>query len=204
MTTDRNPDAHYAILHPDGRAIYGGRDRGRTLRDELADHIPNLSSQGLGRLRMWFSDDFCDPHMAPNTLADDVVTRLGYRHPFEWRGPVGLTMEEDVTGDIAPLSATVHATVDELVALAQGADDWWIAAERHAPELLDVLMYMNAIEIDGRVIHQYKHADTRRYLNIDTAGQAWQITSHGAELVNLASAKAYVRGIRDLRTGAGA
>ncbi|MEU7802713.1 hypothetical protein AB0B10_25975 [Micromonospora arborensis] len=36
-------------------------------------------------------------------------------------------------------------------------------------------MYMGRVERGARVIHQYKHRETRRYLNLDEQGQAWQI-----------------------------
>lgn len=74
----------------------------------------------------------------------------------------------------------------------------WGPAEQCAPELLNDLMLMSAVEHEGRVIQQYKHRDTRRYLNLDGSGQAWEIAVHpdsgemSARRVGLAEAKARV------------
>jgi hypothetical protein len=58
----------------------------------------------------------------------------------------------DHTPDWKPLEAVVPA--DKL-------HDWmWMCRVRHG----------------GRVIEQYKHADTRRYLNLDQQGGAWRIS----------------------------
>ena len=70
----------------------------------------------------------------------------------------------------------------------------WGPAERLVPELLDVLMLMGTVEYSGQVIQQYKHADTRRYLNLDESGQAWEIgvsgsREIGARRIDLAEAK---------------
>lgn len=58
------------------------------------------------------------------------------------------------------------------------AERSWGPAEQVVPELLDVLMLMGTVEYSGEVIQQYKHMDTRRYLNLDSSGQPWQITVH--------------------------
>ncbi|MFE3229852.1 hypothetical protein [Nocardia sp. NPDC059228] len=73
------------------------------------------------------------------------------------------------------------------------------AAERHAPELLGDLMYVGTVRLDnGRTVYQYKHAATRRYLNLDLTGQAWWIavTEDGRMLtrtMHLHSAKEFVQ-----------
>lgn len=52
----------------------------------------------------------------------------------------------------------------------------WAPAEQTVPEWLHDIMYMSVQTFDdGRVIHQYKRCDTRRYLNLDDSGQAWQL-----------------------------
>ena len=144
---------------------------------------------------MWFADDFGAPGLYTNPLADNVIGRLGYR--YSWHGPVALTMEEDTTGDIVPLPPEVCETINEL------ADEFnagmFTAAERHAPELLDELMYMGSLTLgNGRMVYQYKHEDTRRYLNLDLTGQAWWIgvTEDGQILtctMPLHSAKEFIK-----------
>ncbi|WP_280269689.1 hypothetical protein [Nocardia wallacei] len=62
----------------------------------------------------------------------------------------------------------------------------WAAAERHAPELLDVLVYAGYTRVDGgRKVFHYGHRDTGRYLYLEVSGQAWWIATSatGATLV---------------------
>src|SRR5690625_2600677 len=56
----------------------------------------------------------------------------------------------------------------------------WIPAEQHVPHLLADVMHMGTVHYNGHEIEQYKHCDTRRYLNLDHSGQAWQITAQSA------------------------
>jgi hypothetical protein len=165
------------------------------VRAAIKAHVPDLASQGLGPLRMWYADDFSHPELYPNPLADEVIERLGYRHT--WAGPVALSMEEDPhSGQIAPLSAEVRTAVDESAQELEAGV--WAALERHAPELLADVMYMSSVTIDGREVFQYKHHDTRRYLNLDLTGQAWWIAGSDdgqmlARPMDLAEAKAHIR-----------
>lgn len=55
------------------------------------------------------------------------------------------------------------------------AERSWGPAEQTVPDLLPELMLMGTVEVGGTVIQQYKHRDTRRYLNLDSAGQAWEV-----------------------------
>lgn len=54
----------------------------------------------------------------------------------------------------------------------------WSPAEQQVPHLLADVMHMGTVIHEGRRIEQYKHCDTRRYLNLDHHGQAWQIAVH--------------------------
>lgn len=106
----------FALLHPDGQLTYGQRRDDESLREAIRAHIPDLGTQGMGRLRAWFSDMFT-PDMPANHLADALLGRLGYRHPSGWAGLVALTMEENpATGEPDTLPAEVRATLDELAA----------------------------------------------------------------------------------------
>lgn len=51
----------------------------------------------------------------------------------------------------------------------------WVPAKTHVPHLLPDLMHMGTVCHHGAEIEQYKHCDTRRYLNLDESGQAWEI-----------------------------
>ena len=62
----------------------------------------------------------------------------------------------------------------------------WKALERFAdlatraghPVAADDFMWMGAAEFhDGRVIHSYKHVDTRRYLHLDDSGHTYRFLS---------------------------
>lgn len=110
MTSAEQP--HFAVLHPDGQMRYGHRVAGESMLAALRGHIPDLATQGMGRLRVFFTDDFAA--LAPNPLADEVLSSVGYHHPSGWRGTVAVSMEEDPSGDCPPLTPEVCATLDEL------------------------------------------------------------------------------------------
>lgn len=101
-----------AVLHLNGRLTYENRLAGESTYRAMASHIDDVSSQGMGRLRVWFSDTFGD--RPANPLADRVLSAIGYHHPTGWRGTVALSMAEDATGECPPLSAAVIATLDDL------------------------------------------------------------------------------------------
>lgn len=104
----------YAVLHPDGRVTYGRFPPGETAYEAIKREIPGLGTQGMGRLRAWFTDDFTG--QAGNPLADVVLTAVGYQHPTGWAGPVAVSMEEDATGTVPSLVPEVRAMIDELAA----------------------------------------------------------------------------------------
>lgn len=54
----------------------------------------------------------------------------------------------------------------------------WAPAEQHIPHLLSDVMWMGTEQLHDRQVEQYKHIDTRRYINLDHAGSAWQIAVH--------------------------
>lgn len=109
----------FAVIHPAGageRVTYDRRRPGESINNAIRRHIPDLGTQRMGRLRMWFTDEFT-PDLPPNPAADTVIGRLGYQHPRRWLGPVALSMEEDhATGDVPPLLPEVQQTIDELLA----------------------------------------------------------------------------------------
>ena len=59
------------------------------------------------------------------------------------------------------------------------ADLRWAPAEQHVSHLLGDLMHMGTVRHSGREIEQYKHIDTRKYLNLDHTGQAWEVAVDG-------------------------
>ena len=104
--------ADFAVLHPDGRLDYGRRGQGQSTNRALRPYIDELATQGMGRLRAWFSDRFTA--RPPNPLADKVLSAIAYHHPTSWYGTVAVSMEEDATGECPPLTAEIRATLDEL------------------------------------------------------------------------------------------
>jgi hypothetical protein len=108
----REPSPDFAVLHPDGRLEYGRRGEGESILSALRPHIDELGTQGMGRLRAFFSDRFAS--RPPNPLADTVLSSIGYHHPTGWYGTVAVSMEKDATGDCPPLTAEIRATLDEL------------------------------------------------------------------------------------------
>lgn len=113
-------DADFVVLHPDGTTVYGSCGPGQGVRAAIRAHVPELSTQGMGRVRAWFPDTFSDPELLPNPLAYQVFAHLGYRHPSGWYGPVAVTMEENSAGIIAPLAPDIRATVQEVHARMRG------------------------------------------------------------------------------------
>jgi hypothetical protein len=103
----------YAVLHTDGRVTYGQIPDGESAYEAIRREIPDLGSQGMGRLRAWFTDSFAGQRSNP--LADTVLSAVGYHHPTGWAGPVAVSMEE-VGEDcvVPPLLPEVRAMIDEL------------------------------------------------------------------------------------------
>jgi hypothetical protein len=102
----------YAVLHTDGHVTYGRIEDGEIAYEAIRCEIPHLGSQGMGRLRAWFTDDFTGQR--GNPLADAVLSAVGYHHPTGWAGPVAVSMEEGDDGVVAPLLPEVRAMIDEL------------------------------------------------------------------------------------------
>lgn len=79
-------------------------------------------------------------------------------------------------------------------------DPRWTPAEQHVPHLLADIMHMGTVRYSGREIEQYKHIDTRRYLNLDHTGQAWEVAvdgetgAVGARRIDAAAALAHLEG----------
>lgn len=109
-------DADFVVINPDRTVLYDVRDQDSGLRGAIARHVPNLSTQGMGRVRAWFADDFSDPALEANPLAYRVLTGLGYRHPTGWYGPVALSMEETPSGNVPPLTPEMRETLNDLFA----------------------------------------------------------------------------------------
>ena len=115
-------EATFVVLRPDGTATYGHHESGSSILPALDPHIPDLGTQGLGRLRMFFSDTFT-AEMPPNDLAERVISHFGYTHRTGWFGTVAVSMEEEWDGEIPPLTPEVRATIDELLASPATAED---------------------------------------------------------------------------------
>lgn len=122
-------DVDFVVMHPDGAVVYDVRDQELGLRRSIAEHVPDLGTQGMGRLRAWFADDFGDPALHPNPVAEHVFNAMGYHHPSGWRGPVALSMEENSEGYIEPLTPEARHALDELLADVTGP----YVAELRAP-----------------------------------------------------------------------
>lgn len=118
MTTADGPDfaasPDFAVLYPDGRLEYGRRAEDESATSALRPYIADIATQGMGRLRAYFCDQFTA--LPPNPLADRVLSAIGYHHPTGWYGTVALSMEEATNGDCPPLTPEVRATLDELAA----------------------------------------------------------------------------------------
>lgn len=92
---------------------------------------------------------------------------------------------------------------EKILALSQMLDQWaeenlgdspdWRPLETALPlEWCGGFMWMNRVVSGGVVIELYKHGITRRYLNIDTEGRAYEWTGEGYEPMNLEEAIEHV------------
>lgn len=110
----------FVVMHPEGTLQTGRFTKARSPHDALATTIPDLTSQGFGRLRTWFSDS--QTSQPGNRLADTVISGMGYRHHGGWRGKVALTMAEDrATGTYPPLLREALDSIEELAATVTSA-----------------------------------------------------------------------------------
>lgn len=108
----------FVVLHPEGRLERGQFPRSKAPRDVLAKLIPNMTSQGFGRLHTWFSANAAG--QPANPLADTVTRGMGYRSRCGWHGRVALTMADD-DGRFPPLLPDALASIEELAATAPAA-----------------------------------------------------------------------------------
>lgn len=106
----------FALLAVDGQLSYHEFTADSEPWEQIKKHVPMLGSQGMGRLRAWYVDDFAGQER--NRLADEVLQAVGYHHPTGWCGPVVLTMEEQY-GEYDPLPPEVVSTLDEIAAKAR-------------------------------------------------------------------------------------
>lgn len=69
----------------------------------------------------------------------------------------------------------------------------------------DDFMWMGAATFaDGRVVHAYKHCDTRRYLHLDEAGHAYryQATANGGRYLSMETPAAAISHVIESRSRA--
>jgi hypothetical protein len=70
----------------------------------------------------------------------------------------------------------------------------WAPAEKNLPShMLDELMFMGIIKQNGRDVHLYKQADTRKYINIDERGQFYRYDGRGYEPITKKQALDWVK-----------
>lgn len=115
-------ETYLVILRTEDRGMRRGKLMiGDTVPAAVTRYVPRPASQGMGRLRVWFTDDFATstdvlgrPWRA-NPLADRVLRAIGYRQPAGfWRGVVALSMEEGAHGEYPPMPADVLTIIEDL------------------------------------------------------------------------------------------
>lgn len=117
----------FAVLVPGRPVHYDRRKPGEPMRAAVRRYVPDLSTQGVGPLRVWFSDTFTRD-MPDNRVAGLVIETFGYLLPGGWAGTVAISMEEDDAGSISRLSWEVL----ELIEDAAATPDWrWPVGGSH-------------------------------------------------------------------------
>ena len=109
---DDHDAVEFAVLHPSGTLEFAHAPDSASLLRTIREHIPQLGTQGMGRLRAWFTDDFGT--LPANPLADAVLSGIGYHHPTGWRGPVAVSMEEAHDGSTPSLEPNLRAAIEDL------------------------------------------------------------------------------------------
>jgi hypothetical protein len=114
-----NAPVDFVLMHPDGTLEQCRFSREHAPGEVLRELIPNLTSQGFGRLRLWFSADTTS--MPANRLADQVIQGMGYRHHGGWHGPVALTMAREAGGLYPEMLPDALTAIEELAGTTAAA-----------------------------------------------------------------------------------
>jgi hypothetical protein len=105
----------FAVLVPGRPVHYDRRESGEAMHHAVRRYIPDLGTQGVGPLRVWFSDTFTRD-MPDNRVSGLLIESFGYLRPGGWAGTVAVSMEEDDSGSIPRLSWEVLELIEEAAA----------------------------------------------------------------------------------------
>lgn len=128
--------ADFVVLDPNGTAAYGcgGID---SMMDGLGVDRMMMDMGAVGRIQVWFTHAHMETNNAENLVGQDVLTRLGYRRPTDWQGPIGLTTRTEPFDTVEPLAADVRESVDKVVTEAGGVI---VRASTSARELIEAAL----------------------------------------------------------------
>ncbi|WP_063011870.1 hypothetical protein [Nocardia nova] len=125
--------ADFVVLHMDGTASWGVGDVD-SIMDALGVDTVRLDISGAGRVQVWHTDST----PVANPLSERVLTRLGYRAPTGWNGPIALTTRAFGRLDIAaPLAEDVSEAVEELATEVEATA---VAAGAHTTQMVDTAL----------------------------------------------------------------
>lgn len=109
--TQGPPD--FVVLNPDGTAVYGCGDI-EDMMDALSVDKLALDVGGAGWVQVWHIES----ESSRNTLAEQVLSRLGYSRPADFACPIALTTRAAPMVGAESLSVRVCEVVDEFVSAA--------------------------------------------------------------------------------------
>ncbi|TDP31589.1 hypothetical protein [Nocardia ignorata] len=119
-----NEPVDFVVLQTDRTAVYGRGDV-EDMMDVLEVDRLRLDLSMAGRVQVWYVPDA----EGANPLSEQILTRLGYRDPTGWTGPIALTTRTEPFDTAAPFADDVRELVNEVVTTAGGVVTYATASE---------------------------------------------------------------------------
>ncbi|WP_280345513.1 hypothetical protein [Nocardia neocaledoniensis] len=110
-----NEPIDFVVLQMGRTAVYGRGDV-EDMMDVLEVDRLRMRMSLADRVQVWYV-----PHAeAANPLSEQILTRLGYRDPTGWTGPIALTTRTEPFDTAAPFADDVRELVNEVVTTTGG------------------------------------------------------------------------------------
>lgn len=104
----------FLLIEPAGGMSYGRRMRGESIFAAVRRFIPDMVPHVLGRLWL-YSCEGAAAEVAPNRVAEQLMSRLGYELPGGCVGLIAVSLAGDaLTGDVPRFPPEVIAAIGQL------------------------------------------------------------------------------------------